>query len=181
MRVGLLPLCSLVLLGGATRAPDGESPHPVCAGGPDATFQDDLLDRLAGKWRLTGTMMGRELLQECSGDWVLHHKFLRLDCRETRNPPLLGVRYESTMYIGCSSATQRYVVNLVDVFGAGDSLGFGRRSGDAIRFEWDLPDGAFENTFTWNAASDTWTSGLRQKDRSGTWKLWGEKTLQRSQ
>ncbi len=180
MRIRLLPLYSLLLACAAVSAPRRPSPEPLCAAGPESAFQDDLLDRLAGKWTLTGNMMGRELLQECSGEWVLHHKFLRLDCRETKDPPLLGVRYESIMYIGCSSVTQRYVVNLVDVFGAGDTLGIGHRTGNSIVFTWDSSEGAFENTFVWNAESSSWTSSLRQRDGSGAWKVWGEKVLRRS-
>lgn len=111
---------------------------------------------------------------------MFHHKFLRLDCRETKDLPLLGVRYESTMYIGCSAARQRYIVNLVDIFGAADNVGVGSRTGNAIQFVWDSPDGALENTFTWNPQSNTWTSSLRQKDKTGKWSVWGEKMLRRN-
>ena len=143
MNTRLLLVCFLVLFGMALCAPAQQPSAPRCAAGPETTFQDDLLDKLVGKWKLTGTMMGRELLQECSGQWVFNHKFLRLDCRETKDQPLLGVRYESTMFIGCSSASQRYVVNLVDVFGASDNLGFGRRTGNTIQFVWSYPYGTF--------------------------------------
>ncbi len=178
--MGLLRLCPLMLACAAASGARRPSPPPLCAAGPDSTFQDDLLDQLVGKWTLTGNMRGRELLQECSGEWVLHHQFLRLECHETRRPPLLRVRYESTMYIGCSSVTQRYVANLMDVFGAGDVLGFGHRNGRSIVFAWTSSGGAFENAFTWNAESGSWTSSLRQRDGSGNWELWGEKVLRRS-
>lgn len=177
MEATLFSPCTLLLFA-ALAAAAQEEHRPACAPGPEAQFQDDLLDELVGDWTLTGNMMGRELAQQCSARWVLNHKFVRLDCRETRNPPLLKVRYESTMYVGCSSASHRYVVNLVDIFGAGDSLGFGRRTGDTIRFVWEQPDGtAFENEFAWKAGSHTWVSSLRQRDRSGKWTSWGEKTL----
>jgi len=155
-------------------------PHPLCVAGPQATFEDDLLDKLAGKWTISGSMMGRELLQECSGEWVLHHKFMRLDCRETRKPPLLGVQYESTMYVGCSSDSQRYVIHLLDIFGGGDVLGFGSRTGQAIQFTWVSPDSVIENTFTWDAKLGVWTSSIRQKDRSGQWYIFAEKKLRRN-
>jgi hypothetical protein len=176
MKIRLLPASVALLLGAAVFASSTQS-HAACAPGPKSTFQDNLLDKLAGKWSLTGNMMGRELLQKCAGAWVFHHKFLRLDCKETKNPPVLGVRYESTMYIGCSSASQQYVAILVDIFGAGANVGLGRRTGNTVQFTWAYPDSAFENTFTWNADSGTWTSLLRQKNRSGKWESWGQKTL----
>jgi hypothetical protein len=176
MRLSLLAL----VLGTLSPALGQQTPHPLCVAGPEATFQDDLLDKLAGKWTLSGNMMGRELLQGCSGEWVLHHKFMRLDCRETRHPPLLGVRYESSMYVGCSSDSQRYVVYLLDIFGGGDTLGFGHRIGQAFQFTWASPNSVTENTFTWDAESGVWTSSIRQKDRSGQWKVFAEKKLRRN-
>jgi hypothetical protein len=176
MKIRLIPLSIALLLCTAMSAAVTQS-HAACAPGPQSTFNDNLLDKLAGKWKLTGSMMGRQLLQECAGEWVFHHKFLRLDCHETRNPPLLAVRYESAMYIGCSSTSQQYVAILVDIFGAGDNVGLGRRTGNTLQFTWTYPDGAFDNNFTWNAKSGIWTSFLRQKNQSGKWDSWGQKTL----
>lgn len=180
MKVTLSRLCCTLLFFTSVCSMAQQRHQPLCAPGPEAQFHDDLLDKLVGNWTLTGNMKGGELAQECSAEWVLNHEFLRLQCRETKSPPLLKVRYESNMYIGCSSASPRYVVNLVDIFGAGDSLGFGQRTGNSLRFVWRYPSGAaFENRFIWNPESHTWTSSLQQKDSSGKWSVWGEKVLYR--
>lgn len=179
MKVTLSHLCCTALLFTAV-CTAAQQQQPICSPGPESHFEDNLLDHLVGNWDLTGKMMGGELAQQCSAEWVLNHKFLRLECRETKNPPLLKVRYESTMYVGCSSTNHRYVVNLVDIFGASESLGLGRRTDNSIDFAWEYPDGgAFENKFTWSPDSDTWVSELRQKDGSGKWTPWGEKKLHR--
>jgi len=151
----------------------------TCSAGPESTFQDELLDKLVGRWRLTGTMIGHELLQECSAEWVLNHQFVRLSCHETRKPPLFKVPYEAVTYIGCSGETQRYVNYLLDVFGAAETPGFGRRTDNQIEFVWDDPNGAFHATMTWNLESDSWTFLSQQKDRSGKWGPFAEKTLRR--
>lgn len=171
--LALLLFCSPLL------APGQQPSGPTCGAGPEKIFQDELLDKLVGRWKLTGSMMRRELLQECAAEWVLNHEFLRLDCRETRQPPLLKAKYEATTYLGCSSTSQRYVAYVLDVFGAGESLGFGRRTGNDIELVWDYPDGAFQTTMTWKAESDSWMLLLRQKDSSGKWSTFAEKTLRR--
>src|SRR5438046_9484029 len=104
-------LCAALLVVGATQGVAQQERQPLCAPGPEAQFHDELLDKLVGDWTLIGHTTGGELAQDCSGSWVLNHEFLRLECQETKNPLLLKVRYESTMYVGCASASHRYVVN----------------------------------------------------------------------
>ncbi len=181
MRLSSNRFCTLVLLslGSPLFVLAQQSYGPSCGAGPEKTFNDGLLEKLVGEWALTGTMVGKPLEQQCSAKWVLNHEFLELDCRETKQPPVLKVRYEAATYIGCSSTTQQYVVNLLDVFGAADTLGFGRRNDKSIELKWDYPSGPFRMTMTWEPDSNSWFFLLRQQDRSGKWSTFAEKHLRR--
>jgi hypothetical protein len=95
MKINRLQLCCLSLLLCVVPSLSQES-QPVCASGPEVTFREDLLDKLAGKWSLTGDMMGRELHQECVGEWSSTTNSLgsiagkqepRLCLEFARNPP----------------------------------------------------------------------------------------------
>ena len=40
------------------------------------TLHDDLLDRLVGRWTLTGTIAGRERTDDVTAEWTLNHQFV---------------------------------------------------------------------------------------------------------
>ncbi len=141
-------------------------------------FHDDLLDRLVGEWKLTRKIRGRVVENTVNADWVLNHQFLRIYMRDVAKPPA----YEATVLIGYDDIDKRYVVHWLDVFGGGPSqtIGYGSRSGNALKFLFAYPDGPFVNTFTWNAENDTWQFVMQQKDQSGRWKIFAEDSLSRA-
>jgi len=55
-----------------------ESSSQVEVDGEHRIFQDRLLERLVGKWNVTGKAAGQKIEQYCEADWVLNHQFLRL-------------------------------------------------------------------------------------------------------
>jgi hypothetical protein len=46
--------------------------------GRDRPVKDDLLEQLAGSWKLTGTAAGRPAQNDVTAEWVLGHQFLRI-------------------------------------------------------------------------------------------------------
>jgi hypothetical protein len=46
--------------------------------GRSRPVQDDLLDQLAGSWKLTGTAAGHPAHNDVIAGWVLEHQFLRI-------------------------------------------------------------------------------------------------------
>jgi len=44
----------------------------------DLPVKDDLLDQLAGSWKLTGTAAGRPAQNDVTAESVLGHQFLRI-------------------------------------------------------------------------------------------------------
>jgi hypothetical protein len=152
-----------------------QQPEPL--DGPNRIFQDSLLERLTGNWTITGTIRGQPATQTLHAEWVLHHQFLRLDMRDVNEPPA----YQATVYIGYDNLSERYVVHWLDGFGGrfSETLGYGRRDGNAIRFMFEYPDGPFTNTFTLDPRSNAWSWLLRTKRADGTWGTFAELKLAR--
>ncbi len=69
--------------------------HPV---------QDDLLDQLAGSWKLSGTAAGRPARNDVTAEWVLDHQFLRI---RFENGPYLAHVYwiEASHFAGIRAST----------------------------------------------------------------------------
>src|SRR5262245_44677404 len=160
------------LLTPAARPADQEPPD-----GPQRIFKDDLLDNLAGDWKLTRKIRGRTAENTVKAEWVLNHQFLQIRMKDVAEPPA----YEALVLIGYSHADKRYVAHWLDTFGgkASETLGYGRRSGDSIKFVFAYPDGEFHNTFTWDPKAGTWTFLMEQKGKDGKWSTFAEDGLRR--
>lgn len=156
----------------AAQEPAG-APAPL--DGPHRTFRDSLLDRLVGTWRMRGHMGGDSVAYDASVAWVLGHQFLRLELTDANRPP----EYQAAVYIGYDFASERYVAHWLDVFGgrASETLGFGQRAGDGIRFVFEYPDGPFHTTFA--PTADGWTVTMRTRSRDGRWTTFGEAAARR--
>lgn len=131
-----------------------------------ATFHDDLLDRLAGKWVLTGEIAHKPATHDVSAAWVMNHQYLEF--RETsREKNADGSPfYDATVYIGWDETTKHYVCVWLDDYGSisTQSLGYAVREGDSIPFVFQDRDDAskFHTTFAWQAASQTWAMNMDQ-------------------
>jgi Protein of unknown function (DUF1579) len=138
-----------------------------------ATFQDALLDNLVGDWHVERKFgNGRTAENMLHAEWVLDHQFLELHYRDIATPP----KYEAMVFIGHDAGDQRYICHWIDNFGGEFSaLGSGKidREKHAIEFTFNYKDGPFTNRFTFDPATKTWTSLMRQKDKS-EWKLFAE-------
>jgi hypothetical protein len=143
--------------------------------GRERILQDQLLDNLAGEWKLTRKFKTRTVENVAKAEWVLNHQFLLLKMKDLSTP----TQYEANIYIGYDNASDRYVAHWIDVFGGrfSETLGYGTRNGDSIKFVFEYPDGPFLNTFTWNPEKKSWTFLMQHKDQSGKWTLFAEDTL----
>lgn len=140
--------------------------------GPGHVFQDDLLDHLQGTWKATGPIRGRPAEVHVTAAWVLNHQFLHVHEKGVSSP------YEAEIYIGYDNASDRYVIHWIDIYGGrfSETLGYGTKSGDSIKFVFEYPDGPFRNTFTWDPKSKTWRFFLENKDTAGNWKTFADQT-----
>ena len=146
-----------------------EAPPPL--DGPTQIFRDEFLDRLAGKWRLRGTLGGEPVDHSVQVDWVLNHQFLRLH-EKAGAPSKSGLLYEAVGFISRDNTSDRYVMHWIDVFGGrwSETLGYGRREGNGIEFVFEYPDGPFRSSFRWDPDAKSWHWLLRQKAPTGVWK-----------
>lgn len=146
--------------------------------GPKRVFRDELLDNLVGDWKLTRRIRGQSDESTVKAEWVLNHQFLLVRMKGVKNP----LSYEAIVFIGYDNTSERYVAHWLDVGGGrySESLGYGARTGNSIRFVFEYPDGPFLNTFTWNAETRSWSSLMQNKDAAGRWVPFAEDSLRRS-
>lgn len=158
MRIpSLVALALVVLIGGFAVA---QTPAP---------WQDGLVDHLSGTWKVEGQVMGRDAHHEIQADWVLNHQFLRIHEKTAANAPKTEQPYEAIWFLGYDPVSEKYVLHLMDMFGArfSETLGWGWPEGNQIKFVFEYPDGPFHTTFRWNQESGTWQWLMEQKGKDG--------------
>jgi hypothetical protein len=144
--------------------------------GPKRIFKDDFIDNLVGDWKLNRKIRGTEVTNTVKAEWVLNHQFLQIHIKDVANPPT----YEALVLIGYSYADKQYIAHWCDTFGGKFSaVGYGKRNGNSIEFEFKYPDGPFYNTFTWDAKAKGWTCRLEAQGKDGKRALFAEDTLRR--
>jgi len=145
-------------------------------------WHDDLVDHMAGAWTLTGPVMGHDAHHDLQAEWVLNHQFLRIHEKSAASAPASERRYEAIWFLGYDAVSERYVLHLLDVFGGrySESLGYGTRDGNAIRFVFEYPDGPFHTTYRWSPETGAWQWLLEQKDKDGKWTQFADFKLTRA-
>jgi hypothetical protein len=171
MRVpALLLLCVALLLSGS-----------IAAQAP-AEWHDDLIDRLAGTWVMSGNVMGKDAHHEVQADWILKHQFLRIHEKTSASAPNGERAYEAFWFLGYDPDKKQYVMHLIDVYGGtySETLGYGTRDGDQIRFLFDYPDGPFRTVYRWIPGAGTWEWVMDQKGKAGKWTAFADLKLTRA-
>jgi hypothetical protein len=145
-------------------------------------WHDELIEHMAGMWKLDGQVMGREAHHEVRAEWVLNHQFLRLHEKTSANSPSSERPYEALWFIGYDAVRDRYVEQLLDVFGVrySETLGYGTRDGNTLRMAFEYPDGPFHTTYKWSPQQDSWQWLLEEKDKDGKWKTFADFRLTRA-
>jgi len=148
-------------------------PEPL--DGVNRPFHDDVLDHLEGRWKISGVILKQPREMSLTAEWVLNHQFLFLDEKDA-NTSAGKPGYEAHIYIGYDNASERYVIHWIDIFGGrfSETLGYGSRAGNSIRFNFEYPDGPFHNTFTWSPQDQSWHFFLEQKGEEGKWKTFAD-------
>ena len=134
-------------------------------------WPDDLVNHLAGSWKIEGNVLGKPAHHDVQADWVFNRQFLRVTERTSRDAPPGESKYDAVWYLGWDGVSERYVLHLMDTFGGrfSETLGYGTCDGNQIRFVFEYPDGPFHNTYRWNPADRSWRWLLEQKDKDGKW------------
>ena len=134
-------------------------------------WHDEFIDHLAGAWKIEGQVLGREAHHDVVAEWVLNHQFLRIREKTAASAPASERRYEAIWFLGYDPVSERYVLHLFDIFGTrySETLGYGARDGNAIRFVFEYPDGPFHNTYRWLPEKGAWQWLLEEKNKEGKW------------
>lgn len=146
-----------------------------------APWPDSLVDHMTGAWIMQGKIMGRDAHHEVRAEWVLNHQFLSIHEKTAADAPSAEHRYEASWFLGYDPVSERYVLHLLDVFGGrfSETLGYGSRDGDSIRFVFEYPDGPFHTAYCWSKQDDSWEWVMEQKDKAGKWTTFADLKLTR--
>jgi hypothetical protein len=147
-----------------------------------AGWHDDLVDHMVGTWKLEGPVMGRAGHHDLQAEWALNHQFLRIYEKTSAAAPADEHKYEAIWFLGYDPISERYVLHLMDVYGArfSETLGYGTRDGNALKFVFEYPDGPFHTTFLWSAEKNAWEWRMEQKDKNGKWTPFADLQLTRA-
>lgn len=123
------------------------------------TLSDPLLDRLVGRWTLTGTIDGQQTTHDVTAEWVLNHQYVHVHEVSREKDGNGQPQYQADVYIGWNADVRRYACVWLDVFGgiAPASLAEAPPTGDSIAFVFHHgPTAAFHNTFVYDRRADSW-------------------------
>jgi hypothetical protein len=127
----------------------------------------DLLNHLEGKWIMSGSVMGKQVLYIAEGNWVLQNKWLCLHMKDT----LMPAEYEADVYMGIDSAKNEYVGHWLDSFGGAGArvTGIGPVSSGKIEIVYPYAEGKFRNLFIFNSLANKWDFVIESEEKDGSW------------
>ncbi|HEY0703254.1 MAG TPA: hypothetical protein VGD60_10840 [Candidatus Acidoferrales bacterium] len=137
----------------------------VCGAGlaqePAATSALELLDHLAGRWVLQGTIGGKPTTHDVQAEWVLKREYLRLHEVSREKDAKGDPAYEAIVLISWDQKTQQYTCMWLDSTAGGglsaEGLAHGKKSGDSIPFLFTIPPADYiHTTFAYDPGTDTW-------------------------
>jgi hypothetical protein len=146
------------------------SASPALAQPP--AFRDSLLDRLAGRWVLQGTIAEGQTTHDVTADWVLAHEYLRIHEVSREKDSTGAAAYEAIVFIGRDPRLGEYACLWLDSTGGGGLsapvIGHAKRSGDEIPFVFTSQDGsAFHTTFAYDRSTDSWQWRMDAEQKGG--------------
>ena len=120
-----------------------------------------LLDKLAGRWVMNGTLAGKPATHDVDAAWVLKREYLQFHEVSRDKDADGGPAYEAIVYLGWNDKTSEYGCLWLDNTEAWDftgrGLGRGRKAGNSIPIVIALsPRDAIHTTFRYDIPSDSW-------------------------
>lgn len=119
-----------------------------------------LLDHLAGKWVLRGTIGGKETTHDVNAEWVLDHHYLAIHEASRERNGKSEPQYAATIYIAWNEATKDYACVWLDVYGGlnSTSIGIASPKENELPFVFKDEKGevSFKNDFVYDAKTNTW-------------------------
>jgi hypothetical protein len=136
-------------------------------------FPDLLMDRMAGKWVMTGTIGKDKFTHDVYVDRILKRQYLRIHEVAREKDADGDPAYEAWIHIAWDKGNSEYVVMWLDNTAitnfAPEGVGHGKPDGDQIRFIWKSLDGTgIHNTFVYDRSRDKWFWTIDNIDTAGS-------------
>jgi hypothetical protein len=123
-----------------------------------------LLDHLAGKWLMRGSVGTQATTHEFDAEWVIQHHYLRFREVSQEKNEKGEPKYDAIVYIGWNENPKRYACVWLDVFGglATESIGVATPNENELSFVFTDEHGetSFTNTFVYDPKTNTWENRL---------------------
>jgi hypothetical protein len=129
-----------------------------------APISSPLLDHLAGRWVLEGSVGKQPVIHDLDAEWVMQHQYLRF--REiSRDKNAKGEpQYEATVFIAWNEKSKQYSCVWLDVYGgaSAESIGLATPKENELAFVFHDEHGetTFTNTFIYDPKTNTWENRL---------------------
>jgi hypothetical protein len=153
-------------------------------GAQTAAPPDALLDKMTGRWVLTGTIARKTTTHDVDVDWILKREYLRLHEVSREKDAAGEPAYEAWIYIVWDAKKAEYAVLWLDntavfTFGA-EGIGHAKPDGDRIPMLFKDPDGGgIHTTFSYDRSHDTWSWTIDNADKTGKLSSFAKVTLTR--
>jgi hypothetical protein len=129
-----------------------------------APVSSPLLDHLAGKWLMRGTIGKQAMTHELDAEWVLQHHYLRFREVSRENNDKGEPQYDATVFIAWNEKTKQYACVWLDVYGGltTESIGLATPKENELAFVFTDEHGetSFTNTFIYDPKTNTWDNRL---------------------
>ena len=106
------------------------------AGYAQSNATDGFLEKMTGRWTMEGTVKGNPAHHVVTGEWMSNRKFVHLHEKTADTAPASERRYDADWFVGYDEVSDRYVVHLMDVYGARFSETLGMACETETSFRW---------------------------------------------
>ena len=129
-----------------------------------APVNSPLLDHLAGKWLLQGTVGKQAVTHDLDAEWVLQHHYLRFHEVSREKNDKGEAQYEATVFVAWNEKTKQYACVWLDVYGGAtvESIGVATPKENELDFVFRDEHGeiTFTNSFIYEPKTNTWENLL---------------------
>lgn len=136
----------------------------------EAPVSSPLLDHLAGKWMLQGTVGKQSATHDLDAEWVLQHHYLRFHEVSREKNDKGEPQYEATVFVGWNEKTRQFACVWLDVYGGltVESIGVAtpkekekeKENELAFVFTDEHSETSLTNTYIYDPRTNTWENRI---------------------
>ena len=134
---------------------------PVTVKSQQVSQPDSLLNKLAGKWVLTGTIEGQKTIHDVDAKRVLNGQYVQIKEVSREKDEKGNPLYDAVIYICWQDAKKQYFCLWLDNTSnegiSNQVIGRAKQNGDKIEMVFKFSDAnQFHTTFIYDRETDTW-------------------------